>query len=356
MSVINRMLVELDARRAPVSPSASPPASRPISPPAAVPVAVRSRRSTWRLPILALLGACLASAAALGNWPAWFGTPPRVPQPVAMAEPVAALPVAAAPAPAAVLTAVSAAVPAVAPLAGLSYSLSPPRKTTPTRPRPMVAAALPIPSYLPIPPPPDAPAPSQVEKQPVALSAAQQAARTYREAVDLAAAGSSTQAIDKALEALRQDPGHTSARQLAAVLMFESHRLDEARTLLGDGLAQGPQDPTLVLLMARLLVESGEHASALQWLDTLAAPGAEALGLRAGILVQQGRVAQALPAYEAAVRLAPEHAPWWLGLGLALDAQGRAAEARLAFQRARALGSLRGDLLLYVEQKLAATR
>jgi len=342
MSVINRMLVELDARRAPASP--------PARPPAAVPVAVSPRRSVRRLPVLVLLGACLASAAAVGNWPAWFGTPLRVPQPVAMAEPAVMLPVAAAPAPTVAPTAAPAGVSTAAPWAGLSYSLSPPRKATPARPRRMAAAALPTPL------PPDAPVPSQVEKQPVALSAAQQAARTYREAVDLAAAGSSTQAIDKALEALSQDAGHTSARQLAAVLMFESHRLDEARTLLGDGLAQGPQDPTLVLLMARLLVESGEHASALQWLDTLAAPGAEALGLRAGILVQQGRVAQALPAYEAAVRLAPEHAPWWLGLGLALDAQGRGAEARLAFQRARALGSLRGDLLVYVEQKLAATR
>jgi MSHA biogenesis protein MshN len=340
MSVINRMLAELDARRAP----APPPAAHP----AAVPMVMPPRGSARRL----LLGACLASVAALGNWPAWFGAPARAPQPAAMAEPAVALPVAAALAPTGAPIAASAA----APMAGLSYSLSPPRTTTPARPRRLAAAALPVPASLPTPLPPDAPAPSQVEKQAVALSAAQQAARTYREAVDLAAAGSSTQAIDKALEALRQAPRHTAARQLAAVLMFESHRLDEARTLLAEGLAHGPQDPALVLLMARLLVDSGEHAGALQWLDTLAAPGAEAQGLRAGILVQQGRVAQALPAYEAAVRLAPEHAPWWLGLGLALDAQGRAAEARLAFQRARALGSLRGDLLVYVEQKLAATR
>lgn len=343
MSVINRMLAELDARRAP----APPPAAHP----AAVPVAVRPRGSVRRLPILVLAGACLASAAALGHWPAWFGTAPRLPQPVAVVEPATLPPVAAAP--------VATLAPEATPVAGLSYTLSPPRPAPPSRPRRVAAATVPVPvpTQLPGPVTPDAQPPSRVDKQAVALSPTQQAARAYREAVDLAAAGSSSQAIDKALEALRQNPAHTAARQLAAVLMFETRRLDEARRLLGDGLAQqGPQDPALAVLLARLLVESGDHAGALQALDTLAAPGAEALGLRAGILVRQGQVAQALPAYEAAVRLAPEHAPWWLGLGLALDAQGRAAEARLAFQRARALGSLRGDLLAYVEQKLAASR
>jgi MSHA biogenesis protein MshN len=43
-----------------------------------------------------------------------------------------------------------------------------------------------------------------------------------------------------------------------------------------------------------------------------------------------------------------------MGLGISLEAEGRPAEAREAFQRARATGALSVELDRFVEQKLRA--
>jgi MSHA biogenesis protein MshN len=356
VSVINRMLADLDARRA-------PPAQAPAG--LAVPPAPRGL-ATRRVQVMALAGAGLAAVLALGDWPAWLGREPHLPQPVQLAggapvEPAGPMEPPRLLATALALPAAAGALPAAqgsARLGGLSYTLSPPAAAAPARPR-VAALSRPRPMALPaaapaLPAQEPAPAPAAVDKQMVAPSAAQLAALAYRQAGELAATGLSSQAIDKAREALRSDPDHGAARQLAAVLLFEKHRLDEARQLLAEGLARPRPDPQLPYLMARLMVEAGDRAGALQLLEQMPAPGADAHGLRAGILAQLGRYREAQPSYEAAVRLEPGNAQWWLGLGVALDAQQQPADARRAFQRARALGSLRGDLLAYVDQKLAA--
>ena len=56
--------------------------------------------------------------------------------------------------------------------------------------------------------------------------------------------------------------------------------------------------------------------------------------------------------YLAATRLAPAEARWWAGLGIALDAAGKSAEAREAYQKAHGLPGLPPDLALHVDQRL----
>jgi MSHA biogenesis protein MshN len=56
--------------------------------------------------------------------------------------------------------------------------------------------------------------------------------------------------------------------------------------------------------------------------------------------------------YQAATRLAPNEGRWWAGLGIALDAAGKSADAREAYQKARSLPGLPADLAHYVEQRL----
>jgi MSHA biogenesis protein MshN len=181
----------------------------------------------------------------------------------------------------------------------------------------------------------------------------QRAALAYRQATEFAATGHSSQAIDKALEALRSESDHVAARQLAAVLMFEKKRYTEADTLLREGLLRTPREPQLAYLLARLQVETGDFAGALIVLAQAEGLSADGHGLRAGVLARLARYADSATSYEAAVRLEPENASWWLGLGVALDAEGQAANAKQAFQRARAIGTLKGELLGYVDQKLA---
>ena len=362
MSVINDMLAQLDKRRA-----------KPVTVGDAVvaaPAAAASPGTRWKLLVLVAVGAVAVSATALGSWPELMGSKPgRVPRPVGLAADVPAAPasavaVAAAPASAASQT----------PPFGLSLS-----KPIPSEPKPFDrlranggssggsnGVSSPASAPLQAKAAPEVPAAqppvteSSIDKKMATLSPAQRAESHYRQASELASTGHSTQAIERALEALKADAGHVAARQLAVVLMVEKSRFDEAAGLLRDGLERAPQQPQLSYLLARIKVETGDRASALVLLQGSELLSAEGFALRAGLLSQQGQYATALPSYEAALRKNPDVATTWLGLAVALDAEGQTGQARQAFLRAKAVGAVRGELSAelqtYIEQKLAATR
>ena len=353
MSVINDMLTALDARRA-VTPAGM----------AAVPAA-RGTLKSRRVQIMLVLGATAVTATALADWPQLLAANTRTPQPLAIvdAAPLAADAAAAAPVqPGALTLAIAtatattpasltprpvAAPPSIAqPSAQKAAAVAQTAALTPTASAPAHAAPL---AALPAPA-----AKGTAEKHEIALSAAQRAALAYRQALDMSASGHSGSAIDRALEALQADPDHAGARQLAAVLMFEARRLDEAGTLLRAGLERAPQQPRLAYLLARLRAEIGDPDGALALLPGGVALAGEAHGLRAAILARQGRFKEALPAYEAALRQDASNAAWWLGLGLALEANDQIDLARQALRRARGLGTLGPDVQTYVEQKLAS--
>ena len=380
MSVINRMLSQLDERRA-VTPDSTATAL-------AGPVQALPPGSPRRLGLIALAGLALASAAAFGEWPGLLGAAPAAPQLLSIPQDFIAAPqgqagllpealalreaedthvAASAPPEPAALTAAtsprtaaraaaraptrlpSAPVPtAVAAWPALSI------KTEPASPLALAMVATTAPAtvmpvaYLP------APNPGSVEKRVIAPSGTQRAAIAYQQAIDQAAGGHSNAAIGLALDALKSDPDHLAARELAAVLMIESKRLADAASLMRDGLERQPQQPHLIMLLARIEAESGSAQAALDRLSAAPALDVDGHGLRAALLARAERYPEAAAAYEAALRLQPDNAAWWFGLGVSLDSSGQAPLARQALQRARALGSLRGDALAYVEQKLAA--
>jgi MSHA biogenesis protein MshN len=136
------------------------------------------------------------------------------------------------------------------------------------------------------------------------------------------------------------------------VLEHELGASERAAQLLQDGLALTPGDAAQALLLARIQVAQGDAHAALATLELNAVTGAEAEGLRGGILAQQGRFQAALPAYESAARQQPANPMWWFGLGVALDAEGQGGKARLAFARAQQLGLQRDDLQQFVDQRL----
>jgi len=282
-----------------------------------------------------------------------MGTEVKAPQPVAMA-PAAALPAPApAPAPAAEPAAPAPPVTPSAPADATTAPVLPAAAAPPARvamaAASVVRPAVPVAATLP------APAiDGTAEKKVIAPTASQRAALAYRQATELGASGHSSQAIAHALDALAADPDHLGARQLAAVLMFETRRFDEAGALLQAGLARAPQQPRLAYLLARLKAEGGDADGALALLPAGPGQSAEAQGLRAAVLARQGRYAEALPAYEAALRQDPGNASWWLGLGIALDADGQGGLAKQALQRARAIGTLQPDVLAYLDQKIAS--
>lgn len=361
MSVIHSVLTKLDARGAP------PPAAL-----GAMPAMTPDARAPQRLIVTALLGAAAIGFAAFGNWPAWLGQ-------ASAAQPVAP---AAADASQAVIAAVATPAPETAP--DTSPKAAPAAPSAPPAPRAASAApaAAPARAAAPVPAAAAAPAgarhrdvrriamaatsraaidpaeaavataPASIDKRPVAPQPAQRAVLLLHRAQESAQAGQPRAALALAREALALDPALAAARVLAAVLEHETGASERAASLLREGLARTPGDSAQALLLARVQIAQGDRAGALATLERHAVRGAEADGLRGGILTQQGDAEGALRAYEGAVRQQPANSMWWLGLAIALDATGDAQRAQQAYARALAIGLPRADLTQYADRRL----
>jgi MSHA biogenesis protein MshN len=181
----------------------------------------------------------------------------------------------------------------------------------------------------------------------------QRAEGEYRRALDSLQDGRMTEAIAALEQALKLDPGHDAARQTLVGLLIETKRLDEAMRHLQAGLALDVRQPALAMLLARLQIERG--GSGIETLTrTLPYAGnhADYHAFLAGALEREQRHREAAEQYQAALRAAPGNAVWWMGLGMALQADKRNAEALEAFQRARASGTLSPELQAFVDRRL----
>ena len=354
MSLVNKMLRDLDARRAGDS-------DRVAFPAAVTPLAARRepRGLSWLW-----LGTVLA-AAVLGAT-AWHGTQPGK-QEVPVARPLAAAPAisapvesipAAAPAPVAdavqpslrladQLSAVPAVVTAPPPIAGASAPKTAERQVAVAVPSPSPTASLPK--------EPQAPPEARIDKQVRLPSPAERAEIEYRRGVLAQRQGNAEDAARGYRAALEDYPEHAAARQTLAALLIDAKRFDDAEELLRRGTELASARLPSTLALARLKVERNQASAALELLQKNAASGersAEYQGFAGTLLNRVGRAAEAVERYQVATRLAPNEGRWWAGLGMALDAAGQSAEAREAYLKARALPGLPADLAQHVEQRL----
>lgn len=388
MSLVNKMLRDLDARRVDSGERAALPA-------AVTPLAAHQEPSRLSPPMVfgALAFVTILGAVAVYKVqaerpaaPAGYSAPPAGPavQPaVAAAVTVPAAPIAApepAPAttPAAVVAPVAvaavsappvpqAATPVVGPSLRMTDELSmrpvlaveTKRDATvaPKAPERQPAIVAPPRQSLAVALPKAAPpqAEGRIEKQVSLPSPTERAETEYRRAVQAHRQGNLDQAAAGYRAALVDYPAHSAARQTLAALLIEAKHYDEAEEVLRQGTELAPVRLASTLALARLKVERNQAPAALELLHKNAAAGensAEYQGFAGALLNRAGRAAEAVERYQAAARLAPNEARWWAGLGIALDSGGRTAEAREAYQKARALPGLPADLAQHIDQRL----
>jgi len=155
--------------------------------------------------------------------------------------------------------------------------------------------------------------------------------------------------------ALRENSLHGASRQLLVKVLLQSGRVDDAMRTLKEGLQEQPAQIAWAMSLARLEVDRGNLETAWNTLDqSLPAAGrsADYQGFAGHVLHRLGRFKEAAKRYQAASEIAPMDGRWWLGLGLALEADGQPEAARESFLNARKTGSLNQALKNLVEQKL----
>ena len=177
----------------------------------------------------------------------------------------------------------------------------------------------------------------------------------YRKAMTAIDHGQRDEAKDLLHEALRADALHVAARQQLVKSLLESRRVDEAMAVLRDGLRVRPAQSAWAMSLARLQVDRGDLAGAAQTLQEglpAAFNNPDYLGFAGHLQQRLGNGKEAATLYQGATRMAPSDGRWWLGLGLAMESEGRNDQAVAAFQRARQCANLSRELNALVEQKL----
>ncbi len=344
MSLINKMLQDLDARgKQGQNPGADTGGIRSVP---------ERERGLPRAVVLAAAAGLTAIAIALG-W-IYFKRPPVPPVLVSVAQAPVPVPV---PVPTPVAAPVPAPVPAVpvaaprpepvaeaaaaAPMAR-ELKASEPRRVAP---KPVVVAAI-------------KPVPAVSEKIVEGKQITQQQSidNAYRRALADLQDGRVDEAMAGLQRTLQRDPRHQGARETLVRLLLEAQRPDEAMRQLQQSLGLDPKQPAQAMMLARLQLDrSGGGAAALDTLQRSLPFAGEQLDYRAflaGVLQREQRYHEAAEQYQLALQAAPDNSVWWMGLGIALQADKQPAQAKAAFERAQALQTLSPQLQAFVERKL----
>jgi MSHA biogenesis protein MshN len=200
---------------------------------------------------------------------------------------------------------------------------------------------------------------SRVERRDRVLSGPERADGEFRRGVDLLKVGRAHEAEGAFTAALKFDPKYHGARQALVALRLERGQLEDANRLLQEGLAVDPAQPDFAVALARIRVERGQLLSALDALDAAAsgaAGHAEFHLLRGTVLQRLGRHAEAADAYRGALGVQRATPQAWMGLGISLEALQQKPEAAQAFRNALASGPVSAELRTFAEQRIRALR
>ena len=185
---------------------------------------------------------------------------------------------------------------------------------------------------------------------------AQEAAEAeYRRALALLRRGAATEAQAALEVALTLYPAHANARQTLLALLVDSRQFEQAATVARNGLALDGRQSGWAMILARLQVEQGDLTAAAATLARHAAAASangDYAAFRGYLHYRLQDMDAAIAHYRTALSLKPQEGRWWYGLGLALEAAQRPDEALAAFRAARDSGTLSAELLETARMRL----
>jgi MSHA biogenesis protein MshN len=197
--------------------------------------------------------------------------------------------------------------------------------------------------------------PPRIEKRERDRTPGDRAEHLFRVAAQALERGRVADAEEALTAALQEDYSHQAARQTLIALYIDQGRIEEARRQLQEGLAVNPSYAPFAVALARIYVDRHEYEEALKVLQRAGESGhgnADFQSLRGAILQRLGRNGEAADAYRLALGSVPQSGASWVGLGISLEALGNTPEAAEAYRRGVAAGNLSREVRAYAEQRV----
>lgn len=168
--------------------------------------------------------------------------------------------------------------------------------------------------------------------------------------------GNHALALEECFKILNANAKHDEARLALTKLLLKEGRLDEAESILIEGIQISLGQVMFAKTLAQIQLQRGDIDVALNTLQyslPKAIGQADYHALLASLLQRQLRHGEAIKHYQTAVSLVPGKGQWLLALGISLQQKGYFSEAREMFVRAKKSQALGGDLLALVDRRIA---
>jgi MSHA biogenesis protein MshN len=199
----------------------------------------------------------------------------------------------------------------------------------------------------------------QVNKRERPRTASEDAELAFRAGVNRLNQGRASEAAQQFSNALALDPRHQGARQALVAVHLERHQLDAAQRLLTEGLALFPDKAQFATVLARIRVEHGDYPGAIDLLMRTREAGladAEHQMLLGTVLQRVGRHAEAVSAFQNAARLVEQPAATWVAMGISYEGLGAKPEALRAYRQSLAAGPASAEVRAYAENRIRALK
>jgi len=188
------------------------------------------------------------------------------------------------------------------------------------------------------------------------LTDKQQSELAFQRAIYMLGRNNEQSARQALEESLSFSPAHLRARETLAALLLNTGHVNEAASSLHEGLQLIPDAAPLAKLYARILIDQGDVVTAVAILERArptVVSDLEYYALLAALYRQVESPAQAARIYQQILLKRPGMATWWMGLALAQDDMGENTLALNAFLRAQRAGGLGGEVLKYIQTRIA---
>ncbi len=162
-----------------------------------------------------------------------------------------------------------------------------------------------------------------------------------------------SEAIEQLNKVLSISDSHIQARNLLAVAWYGRGELQQAVSILNNGLSKYPNVELWRMTAAKVYFKENNIKGAFSYLEAdLPDASVEFYAMKASVARKLNLFDSAESAYAMLTKLQPKVGNWWLGLSISLDSQGKIEPAIKSYQMVLNVGGISQASMVFVQDRI----